>query len=307
MSAVRDPEQIVRMWLEEGPVRLPIETERAIHVSTRMASQRRPALPVPWRFDPMSTPLRIAAAAVAVLVIAVVGINLMASDGSGGVGASATPDPSALAIASPMALPNGPLRAGTYRMNPSSHPAWTACPGAPQPDCDDPAQDALRFVIDVPDGWAGVDNLGLWLADVEAAPPNGASIGFSRGSWLHGDPCRTDQAAPDVAVGPTVEDFVSALTANQRLDVTEPVDVTLAGYPGKYLDLQVPADISRCPTSYFVWEPGIYAQGPAQRWHLWVLDVGGVRVVVQTTDYAETSAEDRADIQAMVDSLRIEP
>jgi hypothetical protein len=200
-----------------------------------------------------------------------------------------------------------PLPAGTYRMDPSKHPAWTDCPEAQSPGCgDDPGQDALRFIVDVPDGWAGVDNLGIWLADEEAAPPNGASIGVGRVSWLHSDPSRTDSALPGVTVGPTVNDSVDALTGNERLSVTEPVDVTVAGYAGNYLDLQVPTDISRCPTSYFVWEPGIYAQGPGQWWHLWALDVGSTRVVVHTTDYAGTSAEVRAEAQAMVDSLRIE-
>ena len=83
--------------------------------------------------------------------------------------------------------------------------------------------------------------------------------------------------------------------------------MTLAGYSGKYMDLQVPADIAACPTSYWPWEPGLYAQGPSQRWHLWILDVAGQRVVVQSTDYAGTSAQRRAELQAIVDSLQIRP
>ncbi len=52
---------------------------------------------------------------------------------------------------------------------------------------------------------------------------------------------------------------------------------------------------------------GIYAQGPGERWHLWILDVEGVRVVVQSMDYAGTSAQHRAELQAIVDSIQIEP
>ena len=51
----------------------------------------------------------------------------------------------------------------------------------------------------------------------------------------------------------------------------------------------------------------MYAQGPSQGWHLWILDVDGIRVVVQTNDYAGTSAENRAELQAIVDSIQIEP
>jgi hypothetical protein len=88
--------------------------------------------------------------------------------------------------------------------------------------------------------------------------------------------------------------------------VTDPVDVTLAGYAGKYLDLQVPADISMCPV-YRPWDPGIFAQGASHQWHLWILDVDGLRFVVQSTDYPGTSAKDRRELQAIVDSIRIEP
>lgn len=207
----------------------------------------------------------------------------------------------------PQPLHDGALSAGTYVLNPSTHPAWTACPQTNTPGCSDPpAAKAVRFTITVPEGWAGIGPA-IWLAGAEAGPPGGASLGFPRGSWLHSDPCRKDMGLPDVPVGPTVDDFANALADNTNLEVTTPVDVTLAGYSGKYVDLLVPPDISGCPTSYFVWEPGIYAQGPGQRWHLWILDVGGVRVVVQSTDYAGTASQDRAELQAIVDSIRIEP
>ena len=74
---------------------------------------------------------------------------------------------------------------------------------------------------------------------------------------------------------------------SSALEVTTPVDVTLAGYSGKYVELQVPADIAACD-QYRPWEPWYYAQTPGERWHLWILDVDGVRVVVQSMDHAET-------------------
>ena len=39
---------------------------------------------------------------------------------------------------------------------------------------------------------------------------------------------------------------------------------------------------------------------------MWVLDVDGVRVVIQSDDYAGTSAAHRAELQAIVNSIRIE-
>ena len=46
---------------------------------------------------------------------------------------------------------------------------------------------------------------------------------------------------------------------------------------------------------------------PSQRWHLWVLDVDGARVVIQAMDYPGTPEARRAELQAMVASIKIEP
>jgi hypothetical protein len=130
---------------------------------------------------------------------------------------------------------------------------------------------------------------------------------FYRGNWLFSDPCRpNDEENPDLPVGPTVDDLVTALVDHPSLDVTAPVDVTLAGYSGTYLDLLVPDDISACVT-YQPIAGHIYAQGPGQRWHMWILDVNGVRVVVETNDYAGTPAERLAEERAIIDSLVITP
>jgi hypothetical protein len=186
------------------------------------------------------------------------------------------------------------------------------CHVPPQSGCTETdADNTIRVTITVPDGWSGIDTA-VWLE--ENKPPSGAALGFARGGWLLSDPCK--YIATDVPVGPTVADFVDAVAEHPILDTTAPVDVTLGGYAGKYFDLQVPADISNCELEpgnpdagpiYRPWEPGIYAQGPGHRWHVWVLDVDGVRVVVQSMDYAGTSEQRRTELQAMVDSVQIEP
>ena len=186
------------------------------------------------------------------------------------------------------------------------------CHVPPQAGCSETdADNTIRVTITVPAGWSAIGGA-VWLE--ENKPPSGAALGFGRGAWLLSDPCK--YIAADVPVGPTVADFVDAVAEHPILDTTAPVDVMLAGYSGKYFDLQVPADISNCETEpgnassgpiYRPWEPGIYAQGPGHRWHLWVLDVDGVRVVVQSMDYAGTSEQRRTELQAIVDSVQIEP
>jgi hypothetical protein len=89
--------------------------------------------------------------------------------------------------------------------------------------------------------------------------------------------------------------------------VTTPVRVKLGGYSGKYVDLQVPPDIAKCTIGYNPWAPAYYAPGPNHRWHIWSLDVDGVRVVILSEDFAGTSPEDLAEMRAIIESIQINP
>ncbi len=180
--------------------------------------------------------------------------------------------------------------------------ALSACPSG----CAELPDDSIRLTFNVPEGWEANPGIPL-LASANNGPQDGAIITFVRGGWLFSEPCRDADAVPDIPVGPTADDFANAIANHPKLDATTPVPVTLGGYSGKYLDIQAPSDISGCVENYRPWEPGIYAQGPGHRWHLWILDVDGVRVVVQSMDYAGTSAQHRADVQAIVDSIQIQP
>ena len=134
-----------------------------------------------------------------------------------------------------------------------------------------------------------------------------------RGGWLYSDLCG-GRGGPTYPTGLTVDEFVTALVDHPDLDVTSPVDVTLGGYSGKYLELRAPANTNaeeppkpgEC-NGYFVWEPGIYAQGPNDLWRIWVLDVDGVRVVVRSDSFPGTSPQVQAQLAAIVDSIQIEP
>jgi hypothetical protein len=323
MSTERDVNRIVRSWLEEGVSALPDRVLDTVLDQLPATPQRRARWPV-RRFGQMNSFTKFAVAAAAVVLIAFVGLRLL--PGEGGVGtlpspsaspasspSTAPPSPTASPLASnvPAKFPEGPLQAGTYTVAPFSS-GLGMCHVPPQSGCSETdADNTIRITITVPEGWSGIDTA-VWLE--ENQPPSGAAVGFGRGGWLLSDPCKYIDT--DVPVGPTVADFVDAVAQHPILDTTAPVDVTLGGYTGKYFDLQVPADISMCETDpgnpgsgpiYRPYEPGIYAQGPSHRWHLWVLDVDGVRVVVQSMDYAGTSEQHRTELQAMVDSIQIEP
>ena len=177
-----------------------------------------------------------------------------------------------------------------------------------QPGCaETSADDSIGITYTVPEGWAFGFGAAVTKPSAGTVAPSGMSLHFLRGGWLFSDPCLKVDAWPEIEVGPTADDFASALAAHPLLDVTTPVKVALGGYSGKYLDLRVPSDISECPESYFPWAPAFYAQGPNHRWHIWSLDVDGVRVVIQNGDFAGTLPEDLAEMHAIIDLIRIEP
>ncbi len=53
--------------------------------------------------------------------------------------------------------------------------------------------------------------------------------------------------------------------------------------------------------------PGLYAQGPANRWHLFILDVEGTRLIAAILSYEGTPKADLDLAQDVVDTLDINP
>lgn len=313
MNDDRSLERVARSFIEAGPIQAPDRAIEAALLRIGSTTQERD-LRVPWRFPRMTTPARVAAAAViGVLAVGAAIFALRPADSSvGGPGSTPIPvsSPAATAPATsspsptpsgPVALHDGPLAAGTFVTTPFTQSGSDACFAPPQPGCiDSTDDDAIRITLTVPDGWSGTSGDGVSATD--------AGLLVVRGASLYEDPCRTDATTsewPEIPVGPTVNDFSEAVAAHPLLDVTTPTDVTLAGHPGTYLELQVPDDISMCGV-YRPWEPWYFAQAPGERWHLWILDVDGVRVVVQSIESAATTATRRAELQAIVDSIQIE-
>ncbi len=316
MSTDRDVTRIVRSWLEEGATALPDRVLDSVLDQLPATSQRRAWWPA-WRFQEMNSALKLAIAAAAVVVVALVGINLLPrSEGVGGSGPSAIPAPSPTAspspslsrspAPSPALFPIGPLAAGSHTIQPFVGPGGLCVAESLQAGCTEAGaeDDSIRITVTVPDGWAGLE-YSIIPAVESYSPPGGAGLLFGRGGWLWSELC--GDSGPDIPTGTTVDEFVTALVDHPDLDVTSPRDVTLGGFSGQYLELRAPADLTPSGCGYFVWEPGIYAQGPNALWRIWVLDVDGVRVVVRADSFPGTTAEVQAQLQGIVDSIQIQP
>ena len=179
--------------------------------------------------------------------------------------------------------------------------------GAPSP----------RFTVaSAPAGWKA-DRFILSLVD-----PVVAGIGV----WIVGevprDPCHWKGTF--VTPGPTVDDLVEILVRQRLRDASKPIDVTLAGYSGKYLEWSVPsdgvvtgdADFEGCDatpeghTDFISWNGKVGRQslyqvlGQVDR--LWILDLNGQTVVVDAASGPDTPEKVRDELSAMVQTLRFE-
>lgn len=155
--------------------------------------------------------------------------------------------------------------------------------------------EGLRISMVVPSGGRGLDFLiidrGLQLG---CDHPNGTSS--------------------EMRVGPSVDDLVTFLDGlqakvpvktNVALKISETTDVTVDGYRGKYLEFATTGREDNCGPP----------DGPsAPDWPLggsnheaWILDVDGVRLVIDAQSQDPPSDADKAANQQIVDSIQIGP
>lgn len=214
--------------------------------------------------------------------------------------------------AGPVALPDGPVTPGRYRFavrdtcDPEvNQDGWQVCPEGQLT-----AMPTLE--ITVPAGWdAAPEVLSLFPTDGrDTTSPNSPALALGwTNHWvgLNSQPCASvEHRKPDIAVGPTVDDFVDAVVAHPLLNVTEPRPVRLGKYRGQFFSLIGPKDISDCE-EWRPWDPAPYLQGPQNRWDHWVMGVNGVRVVIMAEYFPETPEDIKAELRAMAESVRFKP
>jgi len=224
--------------------------------------------------------------------------------------------------------------AGSTTSSPATPASATSSSPTPEPVTDvlsggrylfGPFEDISSVVATGPEGWVGYPD---WAMDgpepLRADAPNGIGISFFTANGLYSDPCHWDVAGTgdagtpgDVKIGQTVDDMVASLRANTFYTSTAATPVTIDGYAGKELELQLPDDpYTKCdkddpsdPSGHeFVFSgPGLYAQGRANRWDLYILDVDGTRLIAVILSYAKTSQGDIDLARNVIETLDINP
>lgn len=233
----------------------------------------------------MNAAVRVALASVAVVAIALVGISIYRAQNVADP-ADRTPTPQPTSI--PRTIPDregAALDAGTYAI---------------------PVSGGTVVTVSLPDGW---ESNGSMTVVKNPNEPSGALLGVRLVDQAYTHPCQWQGALPDLHPGYEVEDLADAL-ANQALrGDAVPTDVTVDGFAGKLIELTVPLDIdfADCDQAEFrSWEDR-YHQGPGQHDSVYIIDVEGVRLVLDAAYLPGSSSDDRAELQGILDSVEIDP
>ena len=246
----------------------------------------------PWpvrRFPEMNTTAKLAAAAAAVIAAALIGFNYLIAPNVGGPGVDdPAPSPSPTAAA----LRSGPLDPGRYAI-------------------DNPRRTPVRFSVTVPAGWTA-RSADSSLFKRQDQPEE---VGFSPHVVTHvyADACV--EGARLTEVGPTVDDLVTALADQGSSEAADPVDLAIGGYPAVRIDIRAAAGLDaaacRLPGGLQVWadstENDFFAMAADSVGSVYIVDVQGERVVITAGGNAGSSAEDLAELDAIVASITFEP
>jgi hypothetical protein len=121
----------------------------------------------------------------------------------------------------------------------------------------------------------------------------------------------TDTGTIGRLLGPGVDDLVTFLAGLPSIDISENTDVTLDGYDGTHLEFnqkggpdQVCALVTNSrqdqyTTAYPLWDGEGYHQ-------VWILDVGGVRLVIDAFSPLASSETVKSELSQMVESIQFD-
>jgi hypothetical protein len=297
----------------------PTEDGLAGEAAFRAVTQRR------WR-----GPAAVAVAALAFVGFALLTKQLIATAGTPVEGASPSSSLGVTATAIAQAAPASVSASGPPARDPTARPyptfvrvrvrAGTAhlIPG-PTP---------VGVTVNLPTGWEAAGP-SMYLKRASAGPV-GLSIGAYSIQHVNTFPCRwaspvyTDTAYPHTAAGlalalsafwgqdPDQAPFFSNSTIAPIS--SRPRPTAIGSHPAWYVEVLIPSvlDFNQCDADQLVlWESADgsvrYALGPGEIDRLWVVDLDGAPVVIDAAMPLLALPSDRGELQAIVDSVRIEP
>jgi hypothetical protein len=182
------------------------------------------------------------------------------------------------------------------------------------------------FTFTVPEGWATDEGFVTKNLEDEPIGTYGVGNNLLLVTWIvshvYADICDWEGTMIDVegTVGfslPTVVQLTDALVGQEGRVASAPTDVMLGGFPATRIELTVPADldVAACNGGIIRFWPdtggsesgGLCCAPVGSTDVVYVVDVDGNTFVVVARHTAASSAEDRAELDAILESIRIDP
>lgn len=315
MTTSRDPDRLVRAFLAEGEELLDDQVYDAVRAAIERTPQR--AGIGPWRMPIMNKIVGLGLAAAAVIAVVLIGSQLLGTP-TGGLGGD--PAPTATPLPTPEPTPDATPR-------PS---AWTGLPAGPTTVTG--PEDPVQITVDIAyPGWRALPDFDAVDRDDDGLDPP-ETVGALLVAWgwpagtginVYGDACQWSASVPE-APATTPDEIAAALFAQEGTDATSPVDVTLGGFEGKAMTLEVPMSydlpnatreqkFGDCDSDIFGFygvdgetEPARNALGAGQIDELWILDVGGSIVILDASYSPATPAEVVEELRTLAASATFE-
>jgi hypothetical protein len=122
------------------------------------------------------------------------------------------------------------------------------------------------------------------------------------------DPCDAAAGLLDPPIGPSIDDLVTALSAQPEFDASPPVDVTMGSFRGKRVELTALDSGDDCPAAIPFSALATYPDmAPAETLELNILDVDGVRLVLVVLDDPEQpDPAGASQLAQILESTRVE-
>jgi hypothetical protein len=232
MTAHDDLERQLNAFLRDGPTELPYQSFDAVRDRTEQTPQR--VVIGPWRLPEMTRIVTYGLGAAAAAVLLFLGYQYLGPPANTGnpSAPTSTPEASATNESTPEPSTTDPTDFAALEMGARLH----------ERDYVFTHMDGVRVVFAGSVVWErNFPNWVVWSVD-----DNKATMGVSTIDNVSIDPCQPELGFQDPAVGPTVDDLVTALRAVPGVTFSPPVEVTQDGYSGVRLDYVPPDDFNGC-------------------------------------------------------------
>jgi hypothetical protein len=284
MTTSRDLDQVLERYLQDGPDELADRSYDDVRTAVDHIQQR--TVIGPWRTPQMPHFARLAAVGVVAFVLSLAGIYLVPM--SSNIGQQASPPPSPTATSFQMVETQDfiALAPGTY------------VTGRPF---------LVRATFTLPpmqDGWEGRLG-GPYLTILGTATTD--LLDFTFIDKVISNPCDPTRTVMNPQPGSSAAELANAMANLPLLQSTMPTDVTIGGRPAKHLTLTAPPAGRTCAA----WTDPLgndYEIAPGASLPVWIVDVGGKSLFITAPPHdTPLSADTQAAVQAVVDSIQLEP